>query len=127
MELYFNQWYLLYSCHVYKIALSVHFLIIGLAIRQSPVIFYYGTHLVNTIDTQSSVMRLNKFEESVDFQNECRHFYLNRVKATERFKKKLNDEDSKDSKEEKNTPLSVAMSKLRVEMVGKSSLLACKR
>jgi hypothetical protein len=42
-ELYFNQSYLLYSCHVYKIALSVHFLIIGLAIRQSLVIFYYGT------------------------------------------------------------------------------------
>jgi hypothetical protein len=49
------------------------------------------------------------------------------VKATERFKKKLNDEDSTDSKEEKNTPLSVAMSKLRVEMVGKSSLFTYKR
>jgi hypothetical protein len=36
------------------------------------------------------------------------------VKATERFKKRLNDEDSKDSKEEKNTPLSAALSKLRV-------------
>ena len=71
---------------------------------------------VNPTDAHSSVMRLNKYEESVDFQNECRHFYLNRVKATERFKKKLNDEDSKDSKEEKNTPLSAALSKLRVEM-----------
>ena len=82
---------------------------------------------VNPTDAQSCVMRLNKYEESVDFQNECRHFYLNRVKATERFKKKLNDEDSTDSKEEKNAPLSVAMSKLRVEMVGNSSLFAYKR
>lgn len=82
---------------------------------------------VNSTGTQASVMRLNKYEDSVDFQNECRHFYLNRVKATETFKKKLNGAHSAESKDEKKTPLSAAMNKLRVEMVGKSSLFPYKR
>jgi hypothetical protein len=40
-------------------------------------------------DNQVPDMTVNKYEESVEFQNECRSFYLYRVKATEHFKQKL--------------------------------------
>ena len=56
---------------------------------------------------------MDKYEKSVDFQNECRSFYLNRVKATESFKKSLQMEHE----EPKRTSFSAAMNKLRSEMV----------
>lgn len=60
-------------------------------------------------------MSSNKYEEVVDLQNNCRSFYLNRVEATEQFKSKLQQQSSR--KEKKQTSLSLAMDKLRSEMV----------
>ena len=68
---------------------------------------------VDTTEKHNSDIAMDKYEKSVDFQNDCRSFYLNRVKATERFKKTLQVEN----KVPRKTSLSAAMDKLRSEMV----------
>ena len=72
---------------------------------------------VYSADNQVPDITVNKYEESVDFQNECRSFYLHRVKATEQFKQKLQSGCGTDNKEQKKSSLSSAMDRLRVEMV----------
>lgn len=72
---------------------------------------------VYSADNQVPDITVNKYEESVDFQNECRSFYLHRVKATENFKLKLQSGCGTDNTEQKKSSLSSAMDRLRVEMV----------
>lgn len=72
---------------------------------------------VYSADNQVPDITVNKYEESVDFQNECRSFYLHRVKATEHFKQKLQSGCGTDNKEQKKSSLSSAMDRLRAEMV----------
>ncbi|XP_052095181.1 uncharacterized protein LOC127730707 [Mytilus californianus] len=57
---------------------------------------------------------IDKYEKLVDLQNDCRSFYLNRVKATENLKQKL--ENKNGDCEPKKTSLSMAMDRLRLEM-----------
>lgn len=72
---------------------------------------------VYSAENQVPDMTVNKYEESVEFQNECRSFYLHRVKATEHFKQKLQSGCGTDNKEQKKSSMSSAMDRLRVEMV----------
>ncbi|XP_052095193.1 uncharacterized protein LOC127730717 [Mytilus californianus] len=65
----------------------------------------------NTSD-QTAVQSIDKYEESVDFQNNCRSYYLNRVEASESFKRKLEQNREKP----KQTSMSAAMERLRQEM-----------
>ncbi|CAG2229433.1 unnamed protein product [Mytilus edulis] len=65
----------------------------------------------NTSD-QTAVQSINKYEESVDFQNNCRSYYLNRVEASATFKRKLEQNKEKPKK----TSMSAAMDRLRHEM-----------
>ena len=71
---------------------------------------------VYSTDNQVPDMTVNKYEESVEFQNECRSFYLHRVKATEHFKQKLQSACGTENKEQKKSSMSSAMDRLRVEM-----------
>ncbi|XP_076079510.1 uncharacterized protein LOC143049717 [Mytilus galloprovincialis] len=57
---------------------------------------------------------VDKYEKEVDLQNKCRTFYLNRVKATETLKQKL--ENKNGACEPKKTTMSMAMDRLRLEM-----------
>ncbi|VDI07641.1 Hypothetical predicted protein [Mytilus galloprovincialis] len=61
--------------------------------------------------TTSSV---DKYETVEDIQNDCISFYLNRVKATENLKQKL--ENKNGGREPKKTSMSMAMDRLRLEM-----------
>lgn len=72
---------------------------------------------VYSAENQVPDMTVNKYEESVEFQNECRSFYLHRVKATEHFKQKLQSACGTENKELKKSSMSSAMDRLRVEMV----------
>ncbi|VDI07640.1 Hypothetical predicted protein [Mytilus galloprovincialis] len=65
----------------------------------------------NTSD-QIAVQSIDKYEESVDFQNNCRSYYLDRVEASESFKRKLEQNREKP----KQTSMSAAMDRLRQEM-----------
>ena len=66
---------------------------------------------------------INKYTEGIDFSNACREFYMNRVKTTESFKKKMNanSENMETRKAEavprKKSSIESAMEKLRHEMV----------
>lgn len=60
---------------------------------------------------------VDKYEETVELQNNCRSFYLNRKKASEDFKQSLNEHSEKNVGIGKRTSLSTAMDKLREEMV----------
>ncbi|VDI07638.1 Hypothetical predicted protein [Mytilus galloprovincialis] len=59
---------------------------------------------------------VDKYEETVELQNNCRSFYLNRKKASEDFKQSLNEHSEKNVGIGKRTSLSTAMDKLREEM-----------
>ena len=61
---------------------------------------------------------MEKYEKSVDLQNKCRSFYLNRVQETEQFKTKMQQSHSVGRRK---TSLSDAMDKLRSEMVSEIS------
>lgn len=61
---------------------------------------------------------VEKYEESVELQNDCRSFYLNRIKASEHFKQTLNVHSGVNTDVSKATSsMSCAMDKLRIEMV----------
>lgn len=60
----------------------------------------------------------DKYEESVELQNDCRSFYLNRIKASEHFKQTLNVHSDVNTEATKTaSSMSSAMDKLRIEMV----------
>ena len=71
----------------------------------------------------NSTDAINKYTEGIDFSNACREFYMNRVKATEGFKKQMKDnsENIESRKPEavpmKKSSIESAMEKLRHEMV----------
>lgn len=74
----------------------------------------------NTSD-QIAVQSIDKYEESVDFQNNCRSYYLDRVEASESFKRKLEQNREKP----KQTSMSAAMDRLRQEMVSLQTTAFC--
>ena len=71
----------------------------------------------------NSTDAINKYTEGIDFSYACREFYMNRVKETESFKKKMNpnSEHVESRKPEavprKKSSIESAMEKLRHEMV----------
>lgn len=69
----------------------------------------------NSTNKQTTTSSVDKYEKVVDLQNDCRSFYLNRVKATENLKQKL--ENKNGVCERKKTSMSMAMDRLRLEMV----------
>ena len=72
------------------------------------------------LQRMNSTDAVDKYTEGIDFSNACREFYMNRVKATESFKKKMNT-NSESRKPEavprKKSSIESAMEKLRHEMV----------
>lgn len=60
----------------------------------------------------------DKYYESIDFSNHCRKFYIERLKAADDIKQKVQKEsDNGGKKEEQSSAISSAMAKLRAEMV----------
>ncbi|CAG2229434.1 unnamed protein product [Mytilus edulis] len=68
----------------------------------------------NSTNKQTTTSSVDKYEKVVDLQNDCRSFYLNRVKATENLKQKLENKNGRC--EPKKTSMSMAMDRLRLEM-----------
>ncbi|XP_076079526.1 uncharacterized protein LOC143049722 [Mytilus galloprovincialis] len=68
----------------------------------------------NSTNKQTTTSSVDKYEKEVDLQNDCRSFYLNRVKATENLKQKL--ENKNGACEPNKTSMSMAMDRLRLEM-----------
>lgn len=73
---------------------------------------------LNTTNRSVPDIIVEKYEESVELQNDCRSFYLNRIKASEHFKQTLNVQSGVNTEVSKATSsMSCAMDKLRIEMV----------
>ncbi|KAJ8306427.1 hypothetical protein KUTeg_016972 [Tegillarca granosa] len=59
----------------------------------------------------------DKYYESIDFSNHCRKFYIERLKAADDIKEKVQKEsDTGGKKEDQSSAISSAMAKLRAEM-----------
>jgi hypothetical protein len=73
---------------------------------------------LNTTNRSVPDIIVDKYEESVELQNDCRKFYLNRIKASEHFKQTLSVHRDVNTEASKTTSsMSSAMDKLRIEMV----------
>ena len=73
---------------------------------------------LNTTNRSVPDIIVDKYEESVELQNDCRKFYLNRIKASEHFNPTLSVHRDVNTEASKTTSsMSSAMDKLRIEMV----------
>ena len=75
------------------------------------------------LERMNSSDAVDKYTEGIDFSNACREFYMNRVKATDSFKKKMNANSENvesiqpEAVPRKKSSIESAMEKLRHEMV----------